>query len=114
MTEQILGYDLHGEPICPAPKGSIVTQAFILCSTCRGAVSTTGGPRHGSTCLKCWPMREEFETITYSSLNITGSCTAHGLRRKPNGEYMSDLLEDHWNTFQEGWEAAKKHYGVEQ
>jgi hypothetical protein len=55
------------------------------------------------------PMRHAFETITYSSLNIAGSPTAHGLRRKLNGEYVSDLLEDHWNTFQEGWEAAIDH-----
>ena len=54
------------------------------------------------------PMRHAFETITYSSLNIAGSPTAHGLRRKPNGEYVSDALEDHWNTFQEGWEEAIK------
>ena len=52
------------------------------------------------------PMRHAFETITYLSLNIAGIPTAHGLHRKPNGEYFSDLLEDHWNTFQEGWEAA--------
>lgn len=55
------------------------------------------------------PMREAFETITYSTLNIAGSCTGHGLRRKLNGEYVSDLLEDHWNTFQEGWEEAMKY-----
>ncbi len=55
------------------------------------------------------PMRHAFETITYSSLNFAGSHTAHGLRRKPNGEYFSALLEDHWNTFQEGWEAAIDH-----
>jgi len=55
------------------------------------------------------PMREAFESITYSTLNIAGSCTGHGLRRKSNGEYVSDLLEDHWNTFQEGWEEAVKH-----
>ena len=52
------------------------------------------------------PMRKAFEEITYSALNIVGSRTGHGLRRKENGEYVSDLLEDHWNTFQEGWEAA--------
>ena len=52
------------------------------------------------------PMRKAFEEITYSTLNIAGSRTGHGLRRKENGEYVSDLLEDHWNTFQEGWEAA--------
>ena len=58
------------------------------------------------------PLRRAFESITYSSLNIAGSGTGHGLRRKPNGEYVSDLLEDHWNTFQEGWDAAKEHFGV--
>lgn len=26
--------------------------------------------------------------------------------RKPNGEYESAVLQDHWLTFQEGWEAA--------
>lgn len=55
------------------------------------------------------PMREAFESITYLSLSIAGSHPAGGLRRKPNGEYVSDLLEDHWNTFQEGWEEAVKH-----
>jgi hypothetical protein len=55
------------------------------------------------------PMREAFENITYLSLQCAGSHTAHGLRRKPDGEYMSDLLEDHWNTFQEGWEEAIKY-----
>jgi hypothetical protein len=59
------------------------------------------------------PMREAFESITYLTLNLAGSCTAYGVKRKPNGEYISDLLEDHWNTFQEGWEEAKKHFGVE-
>lgn len=28
---------------------------------------------------------------------------SHGLRRKPNGEYVSGALEDHWQTYQEGW-----------
>jgi hypothetical protein len=55
------------------------------------------------------PIREAFETITYSTLNIAGTRTGHGLRRKLNGEYVSDLLEDHWNTFQEGWECAVEH-----
>ena len=52
------------------------------------------------------PIRQAFEDITYLTLNIAGTTTAHGLRRKENGEYVSDLLEDHWNTFQEGWECA--------
>lgn len=32
----------------------------------------------------------------------------HGLRTKENGEYLSDTLEDHWNTFQEGFEFGVK------
>lgn len=26
--------------------------------------------------------------------------------RKPNGEYVDPKLEDHWQTFQEGWASA--------
>jgi hypothetical protein len=48
------------------------------------------------------PMRKAFESVSYLSLRATG----HGLRRKSNGEYVSDELEDHWQTFQEGWVAA--------
>ena len=55
------------------------------------------------------PMRRAFESVTYLTLNIAGSNTGYGLRRKSNGEYFSDLLEDHWQTFQEGWEEAVKH-----
>lgn len=51
------------------------------------------------------PVRHAFETVSYLSLRATG----HGLRRKANGEYVSDALEDHWQTFQEGWEEAIKH-----
>ena len=54
-------------------------------------------------------VRKAFEEVTYPSLQIAGAYTAHGLRRKMDtGEYVSDLLEDHWNTFQEGWEEAVK------
>lgn len=42
----------------PVP-GSIVTQAFIRCMSCGGAVSTTGGPRTYAMCLKCWPPQPE-------------------------------------------------------
>ena len=34
-------------------KGSIVTQAFILCHSCNDAISSTGGPRYNAICLKC-------------------------------------------------------------
>lgn len=44
--------------------------------------------------------RELFEEKVYPSFGTV----AHGLRRKPSGEYVSDMLEDHWQTFQEGME----------
>jgi hypothetical protein len=50
------------------------------------------------------PIRKAFEEVTYLSLRATG----HGLRRNLKGEYVSDALEDHWQTFQEGWEEAIK------
>lgn len=53
MTEErkIIGYTL--EPIYETPKGAIVTQAFILCASCGGAVSGHGGPRYNALCLNC-------------------------------------------------------------
>jgi len=51
------------------------------------------------------PIRKAFEEVTYLSLRATG----HGLRRRPDGQYVSDTLEDHWQTFQEGWEEAVKY-----
>lgn len=49
-------------------------------------------------------VRQVFEEKVYPSFS-----TGHGLRRKSNGEYVSDVLEDHWQTFQEGWEYAIEH-----
>ena len=46
------------------------------------------------------PIRKAFEEVTYLSLRATG----HGLRRNLKGEYVSDSLEDHWQTFQEVFE----------
>jgi len=40
-------------PIYKAPKGSIVTQAFIICCVCRKAVSTVSGPRENAYCMDC-------------------------------------------------------------
>lgn len=55
------------------------------------------------------PVRKAFEETTYPTLQLAGTYTAHGLRRRQDtGEYVSDTLEDHWNTFQEGWEEAVK------
>lgn len=47
-------------------------------------------------------IRQLFESEVYPSF----PGIAHGLRRKDNGEYVSDALEDHWQTFQEGFEIA--------
>jgi hypothetical protein len=52
------------------------------------------------------PIRHAFETVCYPNFGVT---SGHSLRRKPNGEYVSDALEDHWQTFQEGWECALEH-----
>ena len=46
-----IGYTL--EPIYAAGRGMVVTQAFILCSSCGSAISSSGGPRYNSVCLKC-------------------------------------------------------------
>jgi hypothetical protein len=48
---KVIGYTL--EPIYETPRGYVVTQAFILCTSCGGAISGTGGPRYNSVCLKC-------------------------------------------------------------
>jgi hypothetical protein len=52
------------------------------------------------------PVRQAFETVCYPNFGVT---SGHSLHRKPNGEYVSDALEDHWQTFQEGWEEAIRH-----
>ena len=46
-----IGYTL--EPIYAARRGMVTTQAFILCSSCGSAISSSGGPRYNSVCLKC-------------------------------------------------------------
>ena len=46
-----IGYVL--EPIYAPRRGTVVTQAFILCHSCNDAISSTGGPRYNAICLKC-------------------------------------------------------------
>jgi hypothetical protein len=46
-----IGYTL--EPIYDIRKGQIATAAFILCRSCGGYISSMGGPRYNSICLKC-------------------------------------------------------------
>lgn len=54
----IIGYTLTDkdtyEPIYEPKRGFVYTQAFITCYECRTAISSCGGPRHNSLCLKCF------------------------------------------------------------
>ena len=52
------------------------------------------------------PIRKAFEEVCYPNF---GTTSGHSLRRKSNGEYVSDSIEDHWQTFQEGWEEGIKY-----
>ena len=54
---ELIGYTEREEgfyPLYAAPRGSIVTQAFILCKYCRGAISSCMGPRSDAVCLTCY------------------------------------------------------------
>ncbi len=56
-TRILLGYVEREEgyyPIYKTLPGSIVTQAFILCRYCHGAISSTGGPKYDAICLTCF------------------------------------------------------------
>lgn len=56
-----IGYRL--EPIYPARRGYVATAAFILCSSCGGAISSTGGPGYNSLCLKCLDKLDVFNRL---------------------------------------------------
>jgi len=55
-------------------------------------------------------MRDEFELVT--AQNFCGDDVKYNDRgekffpRNSKGEYTNPVLEDHWQTFQEGWECA--------
>lgn len=54
---ELIGYTEREEgyyPLYSAPKGSIVTQAFILCKYCNGTISPNMGPRYDAVCLSCY------------------------------------------------------------
>ncbi len=58
MNERkLIGYTEREEgfyPMYEPAKGSIVTQAFILCKYCNGAVYHCMGPRSDAVCLACY------------------------------------------------------------
>ena len=54
---ELIGYTEREEgyyPMYAPPKGSIVTQAFILCKYCNGAISPNSGPRSDAVCIPCY------------------------------------------------------------
>ena len=50
------------------------------------------------------PIRKAFEEVTYPTF-----ADRYNLLRKSTGEYSSSIVEDHWQTFQEGQEEAIKY-----
>ena len=52
------------------------------------------------------PIRQAFESVCVPNFSFTGTAN---LTRNSKGEYTDSTLEDHWQTFQEGWEEAVKH-----
>ena len=42
-------------------KGSIVTQAFILCKYCNGAIYHCMGPKYDAVCKPCFESEERRE-----------------------------------------------------
>jgi len=57
-----IGYEL--QPIYATRRGHVATAAFILCSSCGGAVSSSGGPRYNSLCLKCLDKLDVFNKLS--------------------------------------------------
>ena len=48
-------------------------------------------------------IREAFEKISAPNFGFGHELT---FPRNEKGEYINPTLEDHWQTFQEGWECA--------
>ncbi len=48
-------------------------------------------------------VRKVFETVTFPNFGVVSGYT---LERNKRGEYINETVEDHWQTFQEGWEEA--------
>lgn len=99
MKDNILGYNKNHQPIRPVPSGQIVTHAFILCSICGKGIRAQGGPMYGADCVDCHAIRLAFEQVSVPNFQ-----DPEGNTRDQTGQYVSDVIKDHWETFQEGWE----------
>ena len=66
MTEpKLIGYTEREEgfyPLYESRPGGIVTQAFILCRYCQGAISPNMGPRSDAVCLTCYEKDPDEQT----------------------------------------------------
>ncbi len=62
QERKVLGYTL--EPIYESRPGAIVTHGFILCSSCRSAISGSGGPQYNALCLKCVDKLDVFNKLS--------------------------------------------------
>ena len=59
-------------------------------------------------------IREAFERETAQSFVgmdcvYDYKCGTKSFPRNNKGEYINSVVEDHWQTFQEGWECALEH-----
>jgi hypothetical protein len=64
MSEQVLGYERKGlnwEPIHECKRGYIYTAAFVMCSQCRAAIRSMGGPNSKAWCISCKEKQEKIE-----------------------------------------------------
>jgi len=52
------------------------------------------------------PIRQAFEIVCFPNFGVV---SGYNLQRNRKGEYVDGTVEDHWQTFQEGWEEAIKH-----
>lgn len=62
MINEPIGYTEQAgvyTPLYAAPPGSIVTQAFILCKECGGAISPCMGPQYNTVCLTCYAKAQD-------------------------------------------------------
>jgi hypothetical protein len=50
-------------------------------------------------------IREAFENESAAAFGIASNM----MQKYPSGEYKNPTVEDHWQTFQEGWKAAVEH-----